>query len=170
MSPQQDKCLLQQQEVVFVECLSATVVTDWFQDGQKSTSCCPYVPLDRQRLLLSLYICQPTRLPGLCFSGELQNSARIDAHKHVYEPMSLFSPPAADLDQCVTVYVRLYGVCKATEVEHWPQFLLAGASFPSLWGENNCQHLTESLKQQPVHVNLTVCGYSHIKCSWLNSC
>lgn len=69
---------------------------------------------------------------GLCFSGQLQNSARTEALKHVDEPLSPFSPPAADLDQCVTVYVRFYGVCNATEVEHWPHFLLAGTSFLSL--------------------------------------
>lgn len=85
-------------------------------------------------MLLPLYIYQSARLPVLCFSGEPQNSARIEALKHVYDPPSPFSPPAADLDQCVTVYVHFYGVCNATEVEHWPVsiFYDAEASFLSL--------------------------------------
>lgn len=34
-----------------------------------------------------------------------------------------FLPPAADLDQCVTVYVGFYGSCNAAEAEHWLHFL-----------------------------------------------
>lgn len=168
MSPRQDKCLLQQQEVVFAECLSATVVTDWFPDVTKSTSCCPYVPLDRQRLLMSLYMYQPVRLPVLCFSDEPQNSARIEALTHAYEPhFSVFATCGRSGPVCYSLCPLLWRVCNAPEVEHWPQFLFSrapGQVFFSLLGENNCQHLTESLKQQPVHVNQAVCGHSHIKC------
>lgn len=112
MLPGRDKCLLQRQEVLFVE---------WERDSwdrrilgcTKCTSCCPHVPLDRQSSLPSLCIHQPRFF--LFFASQM----------HVYESVPPFLPPAADLDQCVTVYVHFYGVCSAIEVEHWPEFLFS---------------------------------------------
>lgn len=43
----------------------------------------------------------------------------------VHDSVSPILPPAADLDQCVTVYVCFYGVRNAAEVEHWLQFLFS---------------------------------------------
>lgn len=43
----------------------------------------------------------------------------------VHDSPSLFLPPAADLDECVTVYVCFYGMRNAAEVEYWLQFLFS---------------------------------------------
>lgn len=45
----------------------------------------------------------------------------------VHDSPSPFLPPAADLDQCVTVYVCFYGSCNAAEAEHRLQFLFSTA-------------------------------------------
>lgn len=109
MLPPRDKCLLQRQEVLFVE---------WERDSwdrlisgcTKCTSCCPHVPLDRQSSLPSLCIYQPVLLPVLCFSN-----ARLRVSVSVFATCGRSGP----------VYVHFYGVCSAIEVEHWPQFLFS---------------------------------------------
>lgn len=118
---------------MFAECLGAAVVTDRFQDVTKRHQLLPLCAFGPSTFAAAA-VHLSKRLPVLCFSGEPQNSARIEALKHVYDPPSPFSPPAADLDQCVTVYVHFYGVCNATEVGHWPVsiFYDAEASFLSL--------------------------------------
>lgn len=99
------------------------------------------------------------------------------AYARLRAPFSVFATCGRSGPVCYSLCPLLWRVCNAPEVEHWPQFLFSrapGQVFFSLLGENNCQHLTESLKQQPVHVNQAVCGHSHIKtclqCSWLTSC
>lgn len=108
-----DKCLLQRQEVLFVE--RERNSRDRLILGRtKCTSCCPHVPFGLSEFAAVAVHLSTALLPVLCFSN-----ARLRVSVSVFATCGRSGPV------CHSLCSLLWCVCSAIEVEHWPQFLFS---------------------------------------------
>lgn len=160
MLPRRDKCLLQRQEVLFVECERDSWDVQMMYKMHQLLPSCPFGPSEFAAVAVHLST-------GASSSSLLLKCTFTSLCLRFFATCGRSGP----------VYVHFYGVCSAIEVEHWPQFLFSTTPeqlfsrvrweqlSPLKW---ECKTTASASKPVCVLPFTQVC--TSLQCTWRTSC